>query len=894
MQQHYTNIAFISYKRKDKKWAKWLQSKLEHYKLPIEILKQDPEMEFAKNPRHVFRDTTDLSGGVLAKAIKEGLDSSKYLIVICSPRAAESEWVCKEVQDFIDSGREEYIIPFIIEGEPNSKDSEKECFPEALRSLSKERELLGINIKEGGRNYAAVRVVATMFGLKFDTLWDRFQREEKKRMRWFIAALCIAVLILLSCLGAGVWSYHQIKQSRDTIMVNQSRFVAEKAEQLIQVGDSYTASVLLLNTMPSDLEHPERQLTFESVRALYNCKNDAILRGHTDKVYSVSFSPDGKRIVSASADSTVRIWDAESGECLKVLDKQMGEVYSASFSPDGKRIVSAPNGNYLRIWDSETGDSLKVIYSRYLWGENSVSFSPDGKKILLSERNEKYLQLWDMETDERPKVLDGHTRDVNSACFSPSGKHIVSASQDSTIRVWDVETGEGKVLDKYNKEACSASFSYNGKFIVSAYMDGLIRIWDVETSKCIKEINSLKYSRDCSVSFSPDGRFIVAAWFGTGIISQKIPVVEIWDVETGEHKELVSHAEKVNSVSFSPDGKRIISASDDKTIRIYDVSGDNVLLSGDYSGYFNALSFSPDGERILASSHIRRDIQVLNLKTGECEVLEGHTGCVNSSSYSHDGKRIVSASNDSTLRIWDAETGEILKGGKKLSHRCYSASFSPDGKCIVSSYYSGRICRIQIWDTETCKCINVLNGHTKLIESVSFSPDSKHVVSASADKTVRVWDAKSGECEVLDGHTDLVYSASYSPDGKHIVSASKDKTVRVWDVETNECKVLEGHTQDVTSASFSPDGKRIVSCSEDGTIRIWDVESERCLYTHKVSSGAVYSATFSPDGRHIAYSDRKALITMKSLPFEELFRETQERFKNRKLTPEEKRMYYLE
>lgn len=894
MQQHYTNIAFISYKREDKRWAKWLQSKLEHYKLPIEILEQEPDLEFAKNPRHVFRDTTDLSGGVLAKAIKEGLDSSKYLIVICSPRAAKSEWVCKEVQDFIDFGREEYIIPFIIGGEPHSDDSKKECFPDALKSLSKERELLGINIKEGGRNYAAVRAVATMFGLKFDTLWDRFQREEKKRMRWFIAALCIAVLILLSCLGAGVWSYHQIKQSRDTIMVNQSRFVAEKAEELIQNGDSYTASVLLLNTMPSDLEHPKRQLTFESVRTLYNCKNDAILRGHTDKVYSASFSPDGKRIVSASADNTVRIWDAESGECLKVLDKQMGEVYSASFSPDGKRIVSAPNGSYFRIWDSETGDSLKVINTRYLYGVNSVSFSPDGKKILSSEKQKKYIQLLDLETGKCSMEFKGHTNWVNSASFSPDGKCIVSASQDSTVRVWDVETGESRVLDLYKERAYSASFNSNGKYIVSASGDEIIRIYDAETGKCLKEFKGHPYSSDISVSFSPDGKYIVSAWFDTGIISQKTPVVEIWDVETGEHKELVSHADKVNSVSFSPDGKRIISASDDKTIRIYDVSGDNVLLSGDFSGYFNALSFSPDGERILASSHIRRDIQVLNLKTGECEVLEGHTGMVNSSSYSHDGKRIVSASNDSTLRIWDAETGEILKGGKKLSHQCYSASFSPDGKCIVSSYFTGRVCRIQIWDTETCKCINVLKGHTKLIESVSFSPDSKHVVSASADKTVRVWDAKSGECEVLDGHTDWVYSASYSPDGKHIVSASRDKTVRVWDVETNECKVLEGHTQDVKSASFSPDGKRIVSCSDDGTIRIWDVESERCLYTHKVSSKAVYSAIFSPDGRHIAYSDREALITMKSLPFEELFRETQERFKNRKLTPEERRMYYLE
>ena len=114
IQKKYTNIAFISYKREDEVWAKWLQKKLEHYKLPTEIRKKNPDLEFYECPRHIFKDTTDLSGGVLAKAIKAGLDSSKFLIVICSPRAAKSEWVCKEVQDFIDAGREEYIIRSLL------------------------------------------------------------------------------------------------------------------------------------------------------------------------------------------------------------------------------------------------------------------------------------------------------------------------------------------------------------------------------------------------------------------------------------------------------------------------------------------------------------------------------------------------------------------------------------------------------------------------------------------------------------------------------------------------------------------------------------------------------------------------------------------------------------
>lgn len=194
----YTNIAFISYKREDEEWAKWLQKKLEHYKLPTEIRKKNPDMEFARNPRHVFKDTTDLSGGVLAKAIKEGLNSSKFLIVICSPRAAKSEWVCKEVQDFIDSGREEYIIPFIIDGEPYAKNPENECFPEVLKALAGERELLGININENGRESASIKVLSSLFGLRFDTLWKRFLREKRRQklINFFVCLAIIAIFLL--------------------------------------------------------------------------------------------------------------------------------------------------------------------------------------------------------------------------------------------------------------------------------------------------------------------------------------------------------------------------------------------------------------------------------------------------------------------------------------------------------------------------------------------------------------------------------------------------------------------------------------------------------------------------------------------------------------------------
>lgn len=187
--------AFISYKREDKRYAMWLQRKLEYYKLPVWARKKN--IDLPERVRPIFRDVTDLSGGVLEKAIREGLDDSRYLIVICSPSSAGSKWVGKEVQTFIDTGREEQIIPFIIDGTPNSGDPRTECYPESLRRLTGSRELLGISVHEGGRHAAFIKVVARMFGLGFDELWGRYRRQRRMRQAW----LAVACALLLAVAG---------------------------------------------------------------------------------------------------------------------------------------------------------------------------------------------------------------------------------------------------------------------------------------------------------------------------------------------------------------------------------------------------------------------------------------------------------------------------------------------------------------------------------------------------------------------------------------------------------------------------------------------------------------------------------------------------------------------
>ena len=714
------------------------------------------------------------------------------------------------------------------------------------------------------------------------------ERELKKKQRQRTVLISLIVLALAS-LSFFLYQNNKLKKANWKMIENRTRFVAEKASQLVDEGNPYWASRLALEVLPANIEKPDKPYVPEAECALRKAwqKNTGILRGHTASVYSASFSSDGKRIVSASDDRTVRIWDAETGRQIVVLE---GDTVfrSASFSPDGKRIVSASDDGNIGIWDAETGTQTKVLKDPKAF-LNSVSFSLDGKRIVLAS-DDGYILICDAETGRTTSVLKWDTVSVRSASFSPDGKRIVSTSCDNTVRIWNVETRMQKVALKHTTHVRSTSFSPDGKRIVLASDDGTVMICDAEMGTGTQTKILEGHTKEVySASFSPDGKFIVSASLDK--------TVRIWDVETGKKKDVLKHTTPVRSASFSPDSKRIVSASDDETIRIWDVQTKKQTkdLEGHTDEVFSA-SFSPDGKRIVSASW-DNTVRIWDAETGKQigMPLIGHTASVWSASFRSDSKRIVSASSDKTVRIWDAETGKQI--GKPLIGHTFSvrsASFSPDGKHIVSASDDGSI---RIWDAETGKQIGKpLIGHTASVRSASFSPDGKCIISASSDNTVRIWNAATGsQIGVLEEHTAPVRSASFSPDSKRIVSASLDNTVRIWDTEMGtQIGVLEGHAASVMSASFSPDGRRIVSASWDNTVRIWDAEMGSQIGILEGHTG-VYSASFSPDGRHIVSASHDKTVRIWEFPsLQQLINETRERFKNRKLTPEERRKYYLE
>ncbi|KAF7362706.1 WD-REPEATS-REGION domain-containing protein [Mycena venus] len=610
---------------------------------------------------------------------------------------------------------------------------------------------------------------------------------------------------------------------------------------------------------------------------------------HTNQIYSVAFSPDGKYIVSGSYDGTVRIWDAESGVPLgKPLEGHHDGVTSVSYSPDGKHIVSGSYDCTVCVWDAETGAALHGLLEGHTDVVLSVVFSPDGK-LIVSGSGDNTMHVWDAETgaaryklferhisqvqftsssvtkqhmEKWPAtitILAGHTHQVYSVAFSPDGKHIVSGAYDRTIQIWDAESGVplGEPLEGHTDGVTSVSYSPNGKHIVSGSYDHTVRIWDAKTGAAL--CGPLEGHTDIvlSVAFSPDGKLIIS---GSGDHTARV-----WDAETGATwgGPFEGHTKAVISVAFSPDGKHVISGSNDCTLQIWDADSGAPLgqpLTGHTNGVYS-VAFSPDGKHIASGSY-DHTVRIWHAESGVAvgEPLEGHTDEVTSVTFSPDGKHIVSGSYDHTVRMWDAATGAALSGPLEgHTDVVNSVAFSPDGKYIVSGSddYTLRVWDAKTWGAQTRGAQHgPLKGHTTGMHSIAFSPDGRHIVSGSKDHTMQMWDAESGAPlgKPLEGHTGIVYSVAFSLDGQHIVSGSHDHTIRIWDAKTGAALggPLKGHTEMVNSVAFSPDGRYIVSGSNDHTVRVWDVKTRAAqgvpLEEHTAS---VHSVAFSPDGKHI-------------------------------------------
>ena len=343
-----------------------------------------------------------------------------------------------------------------------------------------------------------------------------------------------------------------------------------------------------------------------------------------------------------------------------------------------------------------------------------------------------------------------------------------------------------------------------------------------------------------TATFSPDG---------TKIVTTSGLEIYLLDTQSGQLLNVLEgHTSEVTNAAFSADSQCIVTASDDKTARLWDAGSGQLLnvLEGHTKGINNAV-FSPDGQRIVTASS-DKTARLWDASNGQLlNVLEGHTDKVNNAAFSPDGQRIVTASWDKTARLWDASNGQLLNVLEGHTDQVTNAAFSPDGQCIVTSSYDKTA---RLWDANSGQLLNVLEGHTGSVINAAFSPDGQHIVTASDDNTARLWYANNSQLlNVLEGHTNIVNNAAFSPDGQRIVTNSGDHTTLLWDAGSGQLlNLLDGY---ILNAAFSPDGQCIITASRDNTARLWNASNGQLLNVLEGHTDLIWSAAFSPDGQRI-------------------------------------------
>jgi WD40 repeat protein/tRNA A-37 threonylcarbamoyl transferase component Bud32 len=673
------------------------------------------------------------------------------------------------------------------------------------------------------------------------------------RRRPAVAALIGVSAAALGALSVGGWVaslklYHhqqaleaQVKENRQALI----RLNVAQGKNLLDGENGFAALVWFARAL--SLEEDEARQAIHRVRfaaVLLECPRLAQLWFHQDTVNDVAFSPDGRWVLTASADHTARVWDVRTGQPR--FDNYLQHdhfIVRASFSADGRRIVTASDDKTAKVWDAATGRLIATLRG-HSGPVQDARFSPDGAQVVTGS-DDKTARLWSSDTGNPIGDPLPHEGAIVRAWFRPDGRQVLTASSDGSARLWQMGSSAAVSAARLRHEGplMDACFDREGKQVATASADGTARLWDATTGAPLSD--PLRHQGPVlSVAFRPDGRQLATA---------SLAAVQFWDARTGQATGVVlRHYSAVNRVAFSPDGTRVATASDDNYTLVWDASTGRPLTPPlIHIGSVHQVCFSPDGQRLATAALVAR-IYELSPGTPPVPVLK-HDAPVWRASFSPDGDRVLTASADQTARVWEARTGKELAVLRGHTQPVFDAAFSPDGRRIVTA--SGDA-TARIWAADTFRPITTLQGHAAPVRRVAFSADGGRVVTASDDASARIWDAADGaQLAVLSRHTGAVLDVQFSPAGRSLATASADGTVQQWDADSGR-PLARGmpHDRRVPRIAFSPDGRRLAMACFTGTAQVWDTDGGRWEPTLTASlrhGGPVLDISFSADGTRV-------------------------------------------
>eukprot|EP01041_Mallomonas_annulata_P004381 gene4381-8724_t len=601
-------------------------------------------------------------------------------------------------------------------------------------------------------------------------------------------------------------------------------------------------------------------------------------KGHNGYITSTSFNFNGTRIISASHDKTIKIWNVISNGIHCTLEGHSDWITSVSFSPDGNKAVSGSDDASIKIWDVNTGEIIHTIMG-HSGAVTSVSFSSNGQ-FILSTSSDCSIRLWNVLTGHEESFLEGHTECILCAIYSPNNNNrIASGSEDKLIKLWNVITSAATTttttttitlqhemtLEGHNVPVLCLAFSSDGNMLISGSEDQQIRIWNV-LDGMFSLLTLLEGCHDVS---------------GGGD-----KLIKVWDISSGGGvciHTLEGHVGPVTAISFRPhteqeQQQQLVSASGDKNIKIWDLKSNlhESVIEG-HIGAVTGLAVTYQGSR-LASGSTDQNIIFWDTNTGNIISKRKNQDKITSLAFNSDNSMLAVASEDKFIRIYDVSLGTILNTFEDSKcRRISSILFSSDNSKLISATHDKNI---KIWNIASGTIENVLSGHTNYVNCIHMSSpctttsttsatttntsSNNQLVSCSDDETVKIWDLTTGNLLfTYKGHNGFVYAVSLHPHGTTVASGGMDKAIHIWNSRDGslECS-FEGHVDYISSLSFNSNGSKIVSGSADTTIRLWDVLNKTLLHVFEGHMSPITSVIFTiDDSRIFSGSKDKTVIS---------------------------------
>lgn len=570
----------------------------------------------------------------------------------------------------------------------------------------------------------------------------------------------------------------------------------------------------------------------------------------------------GRQFLTAGADQTAILWDAEATQELKRFTEHKAPLTAGAIRPDGNEIATGGGDSAIRLWDTATGKLANTL-TGHSGVITALVYSPDGKK-LYSASADKTIRFWNLADGKASHKLEQHRSVVTSLAVNLDGSLLASGGADNLVRVWRTSNGsELRSLLGHSGAITGLAFSPGGTLLASVGADGMTRIWEPSSRSDALRTFTGHTGQLMAVAFSPNNKYLATAGADE--------TIRVWNLNTGgEARVLKGHSDWITSLAYLSDGETLVSSSVDGTVQLWPVNRAFEPVAFGHEFAIRYMASSRNGKTLASAGEDGKIILWDAMSGNELVTLNGHQSLIKAMVFSNDGTLLVSADKDMVLKLWDVATGKELQS---FLHKCDGfnrLAFLNDDRGIVASIGASTI---SLWKMENrqVKPEPVLSflGYERHANSVAFAHDQ--VALAGTDGAIQLWlmdKFKQSGSETFKAYQVAVHEILFSADGKRLLTCNQDNEFKLWIANEKEKKLLKawmGKPGRLTAMALNTDGSRALTSLDTGEVFLWDTVAGKELRTWKFRT-AINDLVFAANSKHSYAGTSHGIVFQLDLP----------------------------